>query len=213
MIATADSKTSSKIWAEIKKVNKEVDKEGPVFPNKVSRRCPAIILAASRTARVPGRITFLIVSINTMKGIRADGVPWGTKWANICWVWLIHPNSIKAIQRGRERDRVIVKWLELVKMYGRSPKKLLNTISLKSDTNIIVTLEFLAPKSVLNSRCKVVDNLNHKRDHRDGMAQNSKGIKIIPKKVDNQFKDKFMIEEVGSNTENRFVIIFNSFLF
>ena len=54
-------------------------REGPVFPNKVKRRCPAIILAASRTARVPGRIIFLTVSIRTINGIRAPGVPNGTK--------------------------------------------------------------------------------------------------------------------------------------
>jgi hypothetical protein len=33
----------------------------------------------------------LIISIHTMKGIRGVGVPVGTKWASICWVWLIHP--------------------------------------------------------------------------------------------------------------------------
>lgn len=49
--------------------------EGPVFPSKVSRRCPAIIFAAKRTASVPGRIIFLIVSIKTIKGIRTKGVP------------------------------------------------------------------------------------------------------------------------------------------
>lgn len=55
------------------------DKEGPVLPKRVSNRWPAIILAANRTAKVPGRITFLMVSINTIKGIRAPGVPCGTR--------------------------------------------------------------------------------------------------------------------------------------
>ena len=50
-----------------------------MFPNKVNRRCPAIILAERRTAKVPGRIIFLMVSIITMKGIKTEGVPWGTK--------------------------------------------------------------------------------------------------------------------------------------
>ena len=50
-------------------------KEGPVFPNKVSNKCPAIIFAANRTASVPGRIKFLIVSINTINGMRTTGVP------------------------------------------------------------------------------------------------------------------------------------------
>lgn len=33
------------------------------------------MFAANRTANVPGRIMFLIVSMHTMNGIRAGGVP------------------------------------------------------------------------------------------------------------------------------------------
>ena len=40
--------------------NKDVDRKGPVFPNRVNNKCPAIIFAANHTARVPGRIKFLI---------------------------------------------------------------------------------------------------------------------------------------------------------
>ena len=53
----------------------ERGKEGPVLPRSVKSKCPAIIFAASRTASVPGRIMFLIVSIRTIKGIRIKGVP------------------------------------------------------------------------------------------------------------------------------------------
>lgn len=115
MIATADSKVKSKIWEKIN-IERIIEDliEGPVFPNKVRRRWPAIILAANRTAKVPGRIIFLIVSIKTINGIRIEGVPWGTKWANICWVWLIQPLSIKVTQRGNERARVIAICLDLV---------------------------------------------------------------------------------------------------
>lgn len=42
------------------------------------------MLAASRMAKVPGRITFLMVSISTMTGVRGPGVPAGTRWANMC---------------------------------------------------------------------------------------------------------------------------------
>ena len=38
----------------IKIVNKDVDRERPVFPNRVNNKCPAIIFAANRTAKVPG---------------------------------------------------------------------------------------------------------------------------------------------------------------
>lgn len=93
-----------------------VDIEFPVFPKRVSKRCPAIIFAESRTARVPGRIIFLIVSIRTIKGIKTGGVPWGTKWANICFVLLIQPKNMNLNQRGRANDRVKVMWLVLVKI-------------------------------------------------------------------------------------------------
>jgi len=53
--------------------------DGPIFPSKVMSKCPATMLAVNRTASVPGRITFLTVSIHTMNGIRTGGVPCGTK--------------------------------------------------------------------------------------------------------------------------------------
>ena len=86
MIATAASNVSSKICEANNIITKYKDREGPVLPSKVNKRCPAIILAASRTASVIGRIILLIVSINTINGISGPGVPWGTKCANICWV-------------------------------------------------------------------------------------------------------------------------------
>lgn len=90
-MATADSNESKSNWAKIKIVIIKEERELPVFPNNVNNKWPAIILAESRTAKVPGRITFLIVSIITIKGIRTEGVPWGTKWANICFELLIQP--------------------------------------------------------------------------------------------------------------------------
>ena len=47
----------------------------PDLPKRDRRRCPAIILAESRIAKVNGRIKRLIDSIITMKGIRIIGVP------------------------------------------------------------------------------------------------------------------------------------------
>jgi len=79
MIATADSKINKRICVIIRILSIKIDKFNPVFPSKVISKCPAIILAANRTAKVPGRIIFLIDSITTMNAIRAGGVPWGTK--------------------------------------------------------------------------------------------------------------------------------------
>jgi hypothetical protein len=41
------------------------------------------MFAVSRTANVPGRMMFLIVSIQTINGIRGVGVPCGTKCSNM----------------------------------------------------------------------------------------------------------------------------------
>ena len=109
-----------------------------MFPSKVNSKCPAIILAESRTAKVPGRIMLLIVSINTIKGIKTGGVPCGTRWVNMCFVLLIHPKNIKLSQRGRAKERVNVIWLVLVKIYGKRPRKLLNKINVNKEINIKV---------------------------------------------------------------------------
>lgn len=44
------------------------------------RRCPAVRFAASRRPRAIGWARRLRVSIHTITGIRAEGVPCGTKW-------------------------------------------------------------------------------------------------------------------------------------
>lgn len=138
IIATAVSKVKSSNCAIIKIEIITIDKEFPVFPRRVKSKCPAIIFADSRTAKVPGRIMFLIVSINTINGIKTAGVPWGTKWANMWLVLLIHPKNINLNHKGRAKDRVRVKWLVLVKIYGNSPKKLLNKIKVKREMNMKV---------------------------------------------------------------------------
>lgn len=94
----------------------KLDARAVWFPNKVISKWPATILAIRRTAKVRGRIMFLIVSIITIKGIRAEGVLCGTKWANIYLVWLIQPKSIKANHRGRLRVKVRAMWLDAVKI-------------------------------------------------------------------------------------------------
>ena len=116
MTATADSRTNKRIWEIIKIGNKVFPIEGPVFPKRVSNRWPAIIFAANRMAKVPGRITFLTVSINTIKGVNPIGVPAGTKWANMCLVWFSQPKIINEAHKGKARDKVIAICLVLVKI-------------------------------------------------------------------------------------------------
>ena len=82
--------------------------DGPLFPSNVSSKCPAIIFAVRRTASVPGRIMLLIVSMITINGINMVGVPWGNKCSNMWFVFLIHPNNINLIHRGRAKVSVSV---------------------------------------------------------------------------------------------------------
>jgi len=79
-------------------------------------------------ANVPGRITFLTVSIKTMNIIRGPGVPWGTKCVNMWFIWLILPYSMKDNHNGKAKDKVMAICLVLVKTYGISPIVLLNII-------------------------------------------------------------------------------------
>lgn len=116
IIATAASRISSRICAVISTVSIVCLMDGPLFPSSVNSRCPAIMFAVKRTASVPGRIRFLMVSMITMNGINMVGVPWGTKCSNMWFVFLIHPNSINLTHRGRANVSVSVRCLVLVKI-------------------------------------------------------------------------------------------------
>jgi len=80
------------------------------FPNKDMRRWPAMRLAVRRTHKVIGRIIFLTSSIMTINIIKVPGVPWGTKWDNMWFVFFNHPNSIKESQNVKDKGRVTVRW-------------------------------------------------------------------------------------------------------
>ena len=81
MQATAHSSVARRTIAIISPLSTIAGAEGPWPPKRTSRRWPATILAASRTARATGRTNSLIVSIITINGIRALGVPSGTRCA------------------------------------------------------------------------------------------------------------------------------------
>lgn len=80
---------------------------GPLI-NTMSR-CPATILAANRTDNVIGRITFLISSIMTIKGIRTYGVPIGTKCAKNLFIFLTVENNINPNQMDKAKEILKVK--------------------------------------------------------------------------------------------------------
>jgi len=76
------------------------------LPKRVIKRCPAIRLAVSRTQRVIGRIMFLVISITTIKDIKAIGVPWGNKWDSTNFVFWSQPNIIKLSHTDNERGKL-----------------------------------------------------------------------------------------------------------
>lgn len=117
---------------------------------------------------------------------------------------------MKLNHKGRANPNVNVKWLVLVKIYGKSPKKLLNTIIENKEIKIKeLPLWPVGPSRVLNSLWRVKRIEFQRNWKRVGINQNEAGINKRPKKVLNQFKDKFKIVVLGSKTENKFVIIFN----
>lgn len=79
----------------------------------------------------------------TIIGIKAPGVPDGTKCANIPLVWNTMDHSILPNQIGKARVTVIDKCLVQVKIYGNSPMKLekiinkKNLIKIKTEPGII----------------------------------------------------------------------------
>jgi hypothetical protein len=62
-----------------------------MFPINDSSKCPDTKLAINRMDRVSGRIRFLIISITTIKFIRATGVPVGVMCVIIFFVFFNHP--------------------------------------------------------------------------------------------------------------------------
>jgi len=83
MNATAISRIIKRIWA-LNIIDKAIIlNDCPDDPINDISKCPAIMLAVSRMARVIGRIMSLIDSISTIKGIRIRGVPWGVKWEQV----------------------------------------------------------------------------------------------------------------------------------
>lgn len=92
--------------------------------------CPAIILAARRTAKVSGRIIRLIVSINTINGIKTVGHPKGTRWANIL-LNFNHPIIISLNHIGKAKEKVILICLVRVNVKGKIPEMLKAKIKIK----------------------------------------------------------------------------------
>jgi hypothetical protein len=208
IIATASSKVSNKIG-----IITIIDPELRVllaaiwFPKSVRRRCPAIRLAVSRTERVKGRIRLLIVSIKTINGMRRTGVFWGIKWANIDFGVFSQPNSIMDSHIGTDIDRVVAIWLVEVKMYGRSPGRLLIKMNKKIATIICVTpVAVFRLIIILNSVWRAIRIFFHTNPILLGISQNVIGMKA--RTLTSLIQLANSLDDEGSKTEKILVIIF-----
>lgn len=108
------------------------------------------MFAANRTDKVIGRMMFLIISIITIKGIKAAGVPIGTKWARKSVMLLTILNIINLNQKGKANERVIAKCLVDVKVNEKRPSVLLKKISINRDEKSKILI-FLFFNKVVNS--------------------------------------------------------------
>ena len=164
------------------------------------------MLAANRTDKVKGRMTLLVSSIKTMKGIRAGGVPMGTRWASMfCGVFSL-PINMCPTQRGKARPIAKVRCLEEVKIKGNSPIKLLSKINKNSLIGKYVNPGAAeVPIIELNSWWRVEVNDFSLLVEEDGRAQTLQGIRDRTKTLDSQFVGNPNLA-AGSKTENKLFI-------
>lgn len=205
MQATADSSTERAKETGVARMFGRILSLTIAFPSSVIRRCPAIRLAVSRTHRVIGRIIFLVSSIITMNDISTAGVPWGSKWASMWLVFLIHPNSIIPSQNEIDNGKVTVRCEVTENTCGYSARKFISKI-VKNDVMIISSVPFsVLFKVKLTSFLKflmiiiVVWFIGFLIVHHFFLIVIGR-IKSNSHAIEN-------IEVLGSNTENRFVII------
>lgn len=128
--------------------------------DKVISKWPAIKFAVSRTLRVIGRISVLIVSIITIKGSNNRGVPMGTKWASLWLISLIMDLNMYPVHQVNPIAKENVRCLGEVNVYGVSPMTLLMRIKISKEMHQwvcpgVLEVEKFIPSSFLPKWAKV----------------------------------------------------------
>lgn len=98
------------------------------FPSSDMSKWPAIRLAVRRTHSVMGRIRLLTSSMITIKFMRAAGVPWGSRWESMWFVFFVHPKVMMVSHVVRERVSVIGRCAVTEKFCGYSAVRFINRI-------------------------------------------------------------------------------------
>ena len=148
---------------------------------------------------------FLVSSIITMNDINATGVPCGSKWANMWLVFFTHPNSMIPNQNDKDRGRVTVKCEVTENTCGYRAKKFISRI-IRKDVMIINSVPFSVLFNVkLTSFLKFP--ITAEIALLSGFLLNHTFFLRINGKIKNSVHAMDNTEELGSNTENKFVII------
>jgi len=116
--ATADSRIVKTIGISIDIAVAVAPISIRAFPNSDINKCPAIMFAVSRTHRVIGRMILLVISIKTMKFIKAIGVPCGSKCVSMCLYFFVHPYELIVNHIKRDMGRVNVKCALMENSWG-----------------------------------------------------------------------------------------------
>lgn len=107
-----------------------------VLPIRCINRCPAVMLAVSRTASATGWMSRLIVSIITSMGIRKVGVPCGRRWARDNFVLLRKPVMTVPAHKGIAIPMFIESCVVGVNEWGNIPRRFVEAMNRRSEISI-----------------------------------------------------------------------------
>jgi hypothetical protein len=94
------------------------------------------MFAASRNDRVNGRTSTLDDSISTRNGLSQSGAPSGKKWAVAAFGLNMNLDIISLNHNGSPKDKVIIRWLDILKQYGINPIKFSRIIIINVDETV-----------------------------------------------------------------------------
>ena len=98
-------------------------------------------MAANRNESVRGRTIILVVSISTRKGLSQFGAPSGRKWAIDALGYWLNDDRIMLSHIGNPHDKVKMRWLESLNVYGNSPSMLV-TMIVVNRVEVIIIVDF-----------------------------------------------------------------------
>ena len=94
--------------------------------------CPTVILATRRTVKLKGFDKKEIISIGTINGANAKGIPLGKKVLNQPIFFFLIPTHTLNINAVKDKEPTAVKCDVNVNEYGKSPSKLPNATNKNS---------------------------------------------------------------------------------